>query len=257
MSDFRARTNSEILDAAFEIFRRYFWTFFAIGVVSTIPSGVARYLIYQTPDLGITRPSFLLGAYLVGGIISPFAEAAIVTTTSNAYLGLPVDIADSIRVAFTRPIQLLLIVWIRMILFILGAMLLLIPGIIVYKRYFAIVAALIIEKLPPRAAWRRSRELADGNGKRIVLLIGAVALFAIIAGTMLGGVLAAMARGATALAALLYLIAMALFTPFTSIVMTLLYYDIRIRREGYDIELLAGALDRPTGSAAEPGFAVQ
>lgn len=242
MSDFRARTNAEILDAAFEIYRRYFWTFFAISVVATIPSGVARYLIGQSSTLELaSKPYLLLLSWIGAGIIAPFAEAAFVTTASNAYLGVPVDVGDSIRSAFVRPLQLSVLVWTRAILLVLGGALLIVPGLIVYKRYFAIVAAFNIEKLSARAARKRSRELSNDNGKRIFFLLGAVALFSIIAGAMLGGFLSTIVKGA--LAALLYLVAISLFAPFATIVMTLLYYDIRIRREGYDIELLAGALD--------------
>ncbi|MGI8508777.1 MAG: hypothetical protein ACR2MQ_05585 [Gemmatimonadaceae bacterium] len=242
MSDFRARTNAEILDAAFEIYRRHFWVFFAVSVVATIPGGIARYLISRTSVLDPTHKPLLLAlAWIVAGLIAPFAEAAFVTTTSNAYRGSVVDIADSIRSAFVRPWQLFAIVWARGIMLGLGMLLLIVPGLIVYKRYFAIVAAFTIEKLPARAAMTRSREISDDNGKRIFFLLGAVALFAIFAGAMLGGFLAAIAKGA--IAAILYLVAVSLFTPFPAIVMTLLYYDIRIRREGYDIELLANALD--------------
>ncbi len=254
MSDLRARTNAEILDAAFEIYRRHFSTFVAISVVATIPGGIARYFIsnMHVGDSAQEPLPFIL-AWLGAGIIWPFAEAAIVATTSNSYIGLPVDVGDSIRSAFKRPVRLFCLVWIRGILTGLGMLLLIIPGIIVYKRYFSIVAAFTIEKLPLRAAMKRSRQLSNDNGKRIILLLGSVALFDVIAGAMLGGLLAAFTRGA--LAALLYLVGLALFTPFAAIVMTLLYYDVRIRREGYDIELLAGALDqlRPT-LAALPAF---
>lgn len=243
MSDFRARTNAEILDAAFEIYRRHFWTFFAVSVVATIPGGIARYLIDRSSGQDpTTKPFLLMLAWIAAGLIAPFAEAAFVTTTSNAYLGQPVDVGDSIRSAFTRPLRLFALVWIRAILMIIGTVLLIVPGLIAYKRYFAIVAAFTLEKLSVRAALKRSRELSMDNGKRIFFLLGAVALFAIFAGAMLGGFLAAIAKGT--LAAILYLVAVALFTPFAAIVMTLLYYDIRIRREGYDIELLASALDR-------------
>ncbi|MGI8766938.1 MAG: hypothetical protein ACR2KM_10605 [Gemmatimonadaceae bacterium] len=248
MSDFRARTGAEILDAAFEIYRRYFWIYFAVSVVATIPTGVARHLMGQISPLDVgNRPYLLLISWIVAGSIAPFAEAAFVATTSNAYLGVPVDVGDSIRSAFTRPFQLFILGWARLILLILGMALLIVPGFIVYKRYFAIVAAFTIEKLPVRASMKRSRDLSSDNGKRVFFLLGTVALFAAIAGAMFGGLLAAVAKGA--LAALLYLLAISLFAPFAAIVMTLLYYDIRIRREGYDIELLASALDRSTPAA--------
>jgi hypothetical protein len=60
------------------------------------------------------------------------------------------------------------------------------------------------------------------------------------------------------LGALLYLFCVALVSQFSGIVLTLLYFDLRIRKEGYDIELLAGSLDAPAAAippdAAPPTF---
>lgn len=251
MPDVRPRTNAEILDAAFEIYRRHFWTFFAISFVVTLPSGTARYMLGQlSPTDRQSITIYLVTAWLIAGTVAPFAESAFVTTTSNAYLGKTVDIVDSIRSAFVRPFRLFALVWIRALMLALGAILVIIPGLVVYKRYFAVVAAFTIEELPVGAAMRRSRELSNGNGTRVFFVPGAVLVFSLVAGSMLGAFLAALGKGTTA--AILYLLAIALFSPFGAIVMTLLYYDIRVRREGYDIELMAGALGTPTSSAASP-----
>jgi hypothetical protein len=92
----------------------------------------------------------------------------------------------------------------------------------------------------------RSRALADGNGARIVVLIGLVILISMFFGIMLGGIAAALVSGLVG--ALLYLFCVALVNQFAGVVLTLLYFDLRIRKEGYDIELLASSLD-PTPAA--------
>jgi hypothetical protein len=86
----------------------------------------------------------------------------------------------------------------------------------------------------------RSRELSNENGKRIFFLNGGVLLFTLIIMLTLGQMVASISHGAVAAVGRL-LISMTI-SPFSTIVATLLYYDIRIRREGYDIELMTQAL---------------
>jgi hypothetical protein len=40
--------------------------------------------------------------------------------------------------------------------------------------------------------------------------------------------------------------------PVLSVIATLLYYDARIRKEGFDIEVMAAELGMPSAAAAEP-----
>lgn len=252
MRDFRARSSSELLDAAFEIYRRHFWTFLSVGVVATMPSGMARYIISQslpfTPTASTSvgggptsLPLVLLLVWATAAVLTPFAEAAFTIAAARAYRGLPVDLADLAHTAFARPLALFVLFWIRFILLGLGMLLFIVPGLIVFKRYFAVIAAFTLEQRSIGGSIRRSRELSTDNGSRILLLLGAVVLFTLVASWILGAFLQSLARGAGG--AVLYLVAAALLSPFASIVMTLLYYDIRIRREGYDIELLASSLE--------------
>jgi hypothetical protein len=244
MSEFRARSNAEILDAAFEIYRRFFPTFFAISLVATLPMAVTHYLssAWSLLDLA-AAPRGVMLSWLLSAVITPFTEGALVVTASNAYLGTTVDIATSFGTALARPFRLFTVVWIRGILMGIGFVFFIIPGLVVFKRYFAVIPAVTLEKCSVGQAIKRSRELSADNGARIFLLLGAVILFMFFIGAMLGGFAAAIAPGA--IAALLYLGAAALIGPFPAIVLTLLYYDIRIRKDGYDIELLANALNTP------------
>lgn len=246
MSDFRPRSNSELLDAAFEIYRRYFAVFLAIDVLVALPWALSSYfgqtalLLQQTDGLllsGLIR--------LIGVLISPFTEGAIAFATSAAYLGNQVDFEQSMRAAFSRPGRLFIAMITKWILMIFGFILLIAPGLLVFKRYFAIPMTVLFEDNKVGDAMARSRELADGNGTRIFALIGGVLLFVVIASAILGQLIQAYTHS-PAITAVIALVVTATISPFSSIVATLLYYDIRIRREGYDIELMTQALNVPS-----------
>ena len=116
----------------------------------------------------------------------------------------------------------------------------LVMAIVVWKRYFAVIPVLMIEQVPVADTMARSRFLADGHGARIVLLVGGSMFVASVIAAFLAGIAGALVSGVVG--AIIYLFCIALFNQFPSVVLTLLYFDLRIRKEGYDIELLAGSL---------------
>lgn len=243
MSDFRPRSNSEILDAAFEIYRRHFVVFIAISVFAAIPVAISSYvgesaiLSHQTNGLSVSTLVTLLGAVF----IAPFTEGSLACAASAAYLGRPVDFERSVRAAFTRSGRLFFALVTKWVLLSLGLILFLVPGLIVYKRYFALPMTVLFEDNTVGRAIKRSRELSNGNGTRIFTLDGCVFIFTFMVMLVLGQIVTSISHGAVA--AVERLIINMTISPFGTIVATLLYYDIRIRREGYDIELMAQALD--------------
>lgn len=243
MPDFRPRSNSEILDATFEIYRRHFAVFVAINIFAALPWALSTYigqaaLLAQQPD-GLATSVLVR---FVGAFIVPFTEGAMAYAASAAYLGMPVDMGQSVRAAFRRPGRLFVAMIAKWTLIIFGLFLFLVPGVIAFKRYFAIPMTVLFEDTKVGDALTRSSELSNGSGKRIFGLIGGVFVFMMIASTILAQTIASFSNGATA-TAVVTLIVSAVISPFSTIVVTLLYYDIRIRREGYDIELMTQALN--------------
>lgn len=120
---------------------------------------------------------------------------------------------------------------------------------------FLTVPALVIEKLGPIKAIGRANELAKG-GRLGVCAISILAYLAVLLPTFglgvvlgVGSVLwnphAAGQMGATQM--YLFQAAMvgasALTTPFMVAAMVFTYYDRRVRREGYDVELASASVD--------------
>jgi len=242
MSDFRPRSSSEILDASFEIYRRNFAVFIAISVFTAIPSAIATY--FSQPAMVLQRPDGIFTSALIsllGLLIAPFTYGSVACAASDAYLGKPVDVEHSVRAAFRRPGMLFGAMVRKWVLVSFGLALFLVPGLIVYKRYFALPMTILFEDNTIGSAVARSRELSNGSGTRIFSLNGGVLVFTTVVAFNLGLTITSFSHGA--IAAVGHLIVIMVLSPFSTIVATLLYYDIRIRREGYDIELMTQALD--------------
>lgn len=112
----------------------------------------------------------------------------------------------------------------------------------------AIMPAIIVEGYRSASAFRRASELLQGSKLRVLghlLIYGFVVLglfFALsIPSFMLGAAVAGETQSfaASAIGIILNRIVSILIAPVTFIATTLLYYDLRIRKENYDMERLS------------------
>ena len=121
-------------------------------------------------------------------------------------------------------------------------------------RYSLSIPALVLEELGPGDAIRRSIALTQGRLGRVFLMVICATLVAYAALILFQGpfVAAAMFAGLetghgfwlNVLGAVAGTIGTTLTTPFLIIGLAVIYYDARIREEGFDLELSLAALDR-------------
>jgi hypothetical protein len=109
------------------------------------------------------------------------------------------------------------------------------------------VQALMLERLGPIAALRRSFRLTTGSFWKILLFYLVINVVSLIVSellqTLAGLMVSAIPLTARYLVSTVASGAIGIFTsPFILILLTLVYYDVRIRREGFDIEMLAQSL---------------
>ena len=147
-----------------------------------------------------------------------------------------------------------LVVFVGSILIIAGVVL----GIINFLRNALATPAGVSEGVGVNASLRRSKQLVTGRKGRIFLALLLVYVLQMVA----GGIqipfvmIAATSRGAEhilmlAIELIVGFIAVTLVTPVASIALCLIYVDERVRREGYDIELLMQRSLAPIPAAAQ------
>jgi hypothetical protein len=126
-------------------------------------------------------------------------------------------------------------------------------------RYGVAIPALVLEGLPPGKSIQRSIDLTSGRLLNVFLLVlcatlvtyAALVLFQgpFFAGADLSGLDTTQGFWLNIAGAIAGTIGASLTTPFMIIGLSLIYYDARIREEGFDLELTLAALDGASDAA--------
>ena len=244
----RPRSGSELIDAAFVILRRNYTEFVAIMAVFLVP-GIVLSLLIPGPAGRLAEVFFRL--------LSLPAAGAVIAAASDAYLGREVTVGDSARRGASRWLSLFGAAFIQGFMIIVGFILLIVPAFIFFAWTAVMPAVVMLEHAGAGDSFTRSRALAKGDTLRILGMIGLTTLvvfmltFAVTAGiAIMSGV---GADGEARMAEAAGNVVTILVYPIVPVVTTLLYYDLRIRKEGFDLELLAGSLDAEPGTSAAGG----
>jgi hypothetical protein len=251
-TDLRPLSIGEILDTSFQLYRRYFVTLATIGVLCTaVPLMLDVYV--EASGGRIAHLGLAVGSAVLLLMLNSVATAATVFVVSEGYLGREVGAGDALRRAAPFAWRLILAQILYSTLAFFGALLFIIPGIIVVVGMALTAPALVVEDLSSTAALGRSWSLTKGaRWKMIGIFIPLFLLLVVpmISITVVVGVVATIvgldAGGDSTTigvlgAALAGLVQMLVY-PIFNCALTVAYYDQRIRKEGFDLELLAARL---------------
>ncbi len=276
----------DILDGALRLYRRNFGQFLGIFAIAYLPavllSLVAMYWILGgmlgaetgSADDPTSMLPFLGGTIALGMgsvamylIAVPLAQGALIWAVSRRYLGKSISIGEAYRQVLRRFGHLLVAVILTGLATLGGTLLCYIPGVIVSFMFSFATIEVVLEDRDGVEGMRRSWQLASYDFWKVV-------------GTLVVlGILVAMAAGALSMPFTLIsmipsqdetamtgmnLVSQAVSSlvqivlqPVQIVGTILLYYDLRIRKEGFDIELLAQAMGEPAKpwgqAAAAPG----
>ncbi len=247
----RARSVSEIVDAAFSLYRRDAGQYMLIMAVATVPRLVAQ-LIWQ-PEQGadfIRHPEAIIASLLlslVSVISSLIGSAAVIKYGSEVYLGEPADAASTVRSIIPKVMPILWAGFLVGFLYFAGLLCFFVGVFYVAARYFALTTVIVLEDASVSDAFTRTSELSAGRKRHILnTLLLVWIIYLLLSGCV--GLLGSLAHSnvLTIMIATLFTI---VASPIIGITNMLLYYDCRIRGEGFDIEHMAAAMDRAPAPA--------
>ena len=250
---------------AFKIYRRHALPLFKIVLFVVLPLQVLGAIIFLStvddPDAvtgfgeidsstDTEAAGALVGFVVVnvlGGLAVLLATAACTKAVADAYLRKTPDWKESLRAARGRFGSLLWLSILFALLLIPAFLLLIVPGIWLAIAWTLAYPVLMLEAIRGRKALGRSFRLVKGRwwhsfGVVVISFLIAGALQFVVGGIMgvallfgvedsLVGTVFVNAVGTT--------IAGVIATPFQAAAVALLYFDLRVRKEGLDIELLA------------------
>jgi hypothetical protein len=238
------------VDAAFQIMRAHYPQFIMCSAIAYLPWLIAQLALASDPAL-IARVTpgvsvvFGLGIWLVFALMS----AVLIVCASQAYLGDPVDVGVAVRKALPRLHLVLVGAIVRYIGMFLGIFAFIFGALYIMARWFAVTPVIVLERRGVGDALSRSSALSKGRKRHIINTIGlAAVIYWVLA---LGVQLAVLMLGNLILQTVVTALFTILVYPVVGITEALLYFDTRIKNEGFDIELMAGALEG-SGVAREP-----
>ena len=240
----------EIVDATFTVYRRRFGPMFAIALMLVFIPFLVSLVGGCSLDSGgtttCTSPIGWLG-YYVGVVGSIVAGVAAVLVAAGAYADVPSDWRSAMSAGIRRIVAIIVATIVAGVLMAIGFVLLIVPGIFVLVSLAVVWEALIIEGIGPMESIKRSWRLVSGERWRVfgagllvivlmVIFIGVVsAVIALILSSVLG-----VSGGMTGY--LVQQVASLLSIPLTAALGTVIYLDLRVRKESLSTDELAAAL---------------
>ncbi len=276
----------EILDRTFSLYRRHFLLFLGITALPhllILLLNLGQILFMKAPAM-IAKPpldtqfqarggsglmAFGLGGLLVGGVIYLvaylFSQGGTIYAVSELYLGRTATISASLRKVWGQLANLFGVCLLNGLAVMGATIFLIIPGIYVACRLITCVPAALLEDLGARESLERSFYLTKGSAWRalviyvlyFVLLYAAALLFMIPFGVAIA--MAAkdpsMARLSLGLFQVGNFLAGILVGPFLLIATSVFYYDLRVRKEAFDLQLMMNPSGNvPSGASRIPSM---
>ena len=276
----------DILDRTFRLYRSHFMPYFLIMLVvqafaflTSLAWRVSFLSQVRTPHAGpgagwslaVTLGS--LAFWIIVIVLNQIGIATLTAAVSSAFLQQEVSVRQSYLAVRDKLGRLLGVALLTSLLIGLGFMLCVIPGVYWMLSYMLVSEVVVLENLRPTAAMRRSKELMrvktdKGFLRNNITKASVILLITVGLGIIVGGVVTvpfaiaqATSRHArlavyspmsplSILQGVLTTVVQAAVAPVGRIAMVLFYYDVRIRKEGFDLQVLASAL---SGRTSPPG----
>jgi hypothetical protein len=248
VSYLREHSIGSILRSSFQIYRENFRTLFLIYTLPILPFLIAQ---QEAQAAGATSLGALVGFLSI--FVSLFAFAAITVAISDTCLGeRPTVMRSYRRLGGLAVGRLAWANFLQMLAVMCGVLLLVVPGVILMFRLLFTPIVATIENCRGTAALKRSASLGKGfHGRNlgVLVVLGALAIALFLGIVIVGAVLTAVAgEESMSVAEVLIRTLTALFMlslyPLMFTAMTLMYYDLRVRKEAYDLNTLAEDLRR-------------
>lgn len=280
----------DVLDETFRVYRRHFLSFVVAMALVVVPMTLLQTALFLAFGLqpgfqgafgaGLDRPGgpsveqiaafvvVMLVLVVVGGAGYLLSTIATVQLASDAILGRPVDVREAYRSAMRRsgavvvsgflsglPVALL-------VLTCLG-----IPFAVYLGLGWSVaIPAIVAERLGGTDGMRRSWRLVRGHRWRLLVVFllmgliawllisipGGIASFVTIPVVLLADNNPAAVAVANVFSSLVSAAGQSLFGGLSLITATLVYYDLLVRQEAFDLQQRIGTLDAP-GEAARAG----
>ncbi|HTT22251.1 MAG TPA: hypothetical protein VMG82_25205 [Candidatus Sulfotelmatobacter sp.] len=269
----RPLSTGELLDRTFSLYRSHFGLF--VGIFALPYLVVLAYrcvgLIFQSPAPQLSNMVVSLlwnvGALFLIVIVSAASQAATVVAVSNLHLDRPASVMDSFSAVKAQILGVLGLSMIVSMAAGMACLFFIVPGVLLFIMWSLAVPAKVLEQKGVFDSMSRSMELTKGSRGRIFVigLLVIVLAFAvswllqwpilIAAGFSLKGGIQRLTIGWQVAMLISEFVSRSLVGALSTIALSLVYYDQRVRKEAFDLQLMMSTIDATAmpGSPAQVG----
>jgi hypothetical protein len=263
----RPLSTGELLDRTFSLYRSHFGLFVGLFAIPQL-----LVLAFQLVQVAVVNPLtqlsnvfspilWGLGSWFLMLTMASLSEAATAVAVSQVHLGRPAGIAESfsrVKGHFLGLIVITVIVWVGVVC---GLVAIIVPGVLLAIIWSLSVPAKVLENKSIFAAMSRSVDLTKGDWGRIfvigllvfVLTYGVKWLLQwpiLIAAAAGGKVGMQFVKGWQVASVVAVFVSESLVGAVGAIAFSLVYYDERVRKEAFDLQLMMTTLDASSASAS-------
>ena len=270
--EIRPRRATELVDASFQLLRRYYAQLVTVSAITMSPGVAIRILMRDAmtnPKVMTANPGPLFAVGFAAVLCVTVCDAVLTIAVSDGYLNGEIDLGRAFGTGMRKIMAVFLASFFRGLLVGLVVMVVGIGSVIIMAlkipllfvlivplafwlmiyvllRTFAIIPVVVLENIGANTSVTRTLQLSKNCAAHIFYSLGlAFFLYFIFSGIIstLGITLLNPATAGIIGAVLIIPI-----YPLLTVVSTMLYYDLRIRKEGFDLEIMS----RELGSDATP-----
>jgi hypothetical protein len=232
--DFRA---GHALGQAWSVLSRNFPTFFLLTAVAAMPEAATGTIgdPFQVLRLAGLKVEGL--GPLLGHVLSTLSEAVVLYGAFQAMRGKPVSLGESMRVGLRRFFPVVGVAISTTLLGFLGLIVFVVPGLICFTMWFVATPACVVEGRGVFSSLGRSARLTQGHGWKIFALM----LLLFFCNAIVDGQIDQALSGVPAFAG--HVIWNGVWNAFYAILAVVTYHDLRVAKEGVDIEQIAAVFE--------------
>ena len=278
-ADLRPMTLGEVLDRTFTLYKTNFWLFagimalplllyLAFNIGFAVWNSSTAVLVRSPYGRQTVNPQYFANIFIgvaIGAAIYltvlGLAHAATIFAVSDLYLGRTATVREAFAKVRGKILRLLGVGVLVSLLVGIGFIALFIPGIILLCRTALAIPVTMLEDEYPSSAISRSMDLTKGFAMQIFLIIVLVVVLSWVTMIIFQTpffILAAMnktgqqlALGWQILQHFATFIAEVLIGPIETIAFSLMYYNLRVRKEAFDLQHLMASLGSGSAPALE------
>jgi hypothetical protein len=238
-NDFRV---GRVFSRTSSVLSRNLLIFFVVTVVANLPGTL---LLKNATDAaaapGRAAGLAFLGAFLTL-VLSTFSQAVVLYGAFQDMRGKRVSLGESLKVGLSRLPAIIGLAILMSLGIGFGFVLLIIPGLILFTMWFVATPACVVERLGPFDSMARSSQLTKGHRWKILGLFIVLAMGGAIVSGVVDYVLEDVV-GSASLTLIGGLLWNGVWGAFYAIAAVVTYHDLRVAKEGTDIEQIAAVFD--------------